>query len=366
MNNPAQNFNIPPAIASANSFPETDWQTLLANSITSLDQLASHLPVDREALARVTARYPLRIHPYTLALIRQHREPLQRQVVPCVKEGCADDGQQDPLNEERQSPVDGIIHRYPDRVVFLVSNRCAVYCRFCMRKRQVGQAMPIGWETLQQGIDYIRATTGIRDVILSGGDPLLRTDEQVEWLLARLRNIPHVETIRIHSRVLSTLPQRITPDLVAILRRFGPLYVNTHFNHAAEITPQAEMACGRLVDAGIPLGCQTVLLRGVNDTPVAMQTLMRRLAAIRVRPYYLHQMDPVAGTGHFRVPIRQGLALMRSLRGHMSGLCVPQYMIDLPGGGGKIPLLPDYVKETGENTMVVENYQGERFTYPLN
>ena len=187
MNNPAQNFNIPPAIASANSFPETDWQTLLANSITSLDQLASHLPVDREALARVTARYPLRIHPYTLALIRQHREPLQRQVIPCVKEGCADNGQQDPLHEEQQSPVDGIIHRYPDRVVFLVSNRCAVYCRFCMRKRQVGQAMPIGWETLQQGIDYIRATTGIRDVILSGGDPLLRTDEQVEWLLARLR-----------------------------------------------------------------------------------------------------------------------------------------------------------------------------------
>ena len=230
----------------------------------------------------------MRINPYTLALIRQHGEPLQRQAVPCKEELYTDDGQQDPLQEERQSPVNGIIHRYPDRVVFLVSNRCAVYCRFCMRKRQVvGQAAPIGWETLQQGIDYIRATTGIRDVILSGGDPLLRTDEQVEWLLARLRALTHVETIRIHSRVLATLPQRITPDLVAILRRFGPLYVNTHFNHAAEITPQAEMACGQLVDAGIPVGCQTVLL-------------------------------------------------------------------------------PDYVRETKENTMVVENYRGERFTYPLN
>jgi lysine 2,3-aminomutase len=366
MDNTARQTNTPPAIASADDFRNTGWQALLANSLTSADQLAAHLPVDREALEQVIARYPMRINPYALAQIRRHGEPLRRQMVPCIKEISADDGQPDPLHEERQSPVNGIIHRYPDRVVFLVSNRCAVYCRFCMRKRQVGHAMPIGWEALQQGIDYIRASTGIRDVVLSGGDPLLRTDDQVEWLLAKLHAIAHVETIRIHSRVLSTLPQRITPDLAAILRRFAPLYVNTHFNHAAEITPQAEKACRLLVDAGIPVGCQTVLLRGVNDTPPVMQALMRRLVAIRVRPYYLHHMDPVAGTAHFRVPIGRGLALMRSLRGHLSGLCVPQYMIDLPGGGGKIPLLPDYVKETREDTMVVENYQGERFTYPLN
>lgn len=366
MNNLALKKDTVPVITPAAGFPETGWQTLLAGSITSADQLAALLPIDRIAIEQVIARYPMRFNPYTLALIRLHGEPLKRQVIPSTDETGTDKGQPDPLHEERQSPVPGIIHRYPDRVVFIVSNRCAVYCRFCMRKRQVGQAVPIGWETLQRGIDYIRDTTGIRDVILSGGDPLLRRDEQVEWLLARLRDIAHVETIRIHSRVLSTLPQRITPRLAAILRRYGPLYVNTHFNHAAEITPPAERACGLLIDAGIPVGCQTVLLRGVNDTPTAMQNLMRRLVAIRVRPYYLHQMDPVAGTAHFRVPVRQGLALMRALRGHMSGLCVPQYMIDLPGGGGKIPLLPDYVRETRENAMVVMNYRGERFTYPLN
>jgi lysine 2,3-aminomutase len=355
-----------PSAASNNSFPDTDWQALLAGSLQSTDQLAAHLPVERAAIEQVIARYPMRINPYFLSLVQRHGQPLQRQAVPCAEELLVDDSRPDPLHEAQQSPVNGIIHRYPDRVVFLVSNRCAVYCRFCMRKRQVGQDTPIQWKRLQQGLDYIRATAGIREVILSGGDPLLRTDEQLEWLLANLRAVAHVAIIRIHSRVFATLPQRITPALAAILGRFGPLYVNTHFNHAAEITPQAEHACRLLVEAGIPMGCQTVLLRGVNDSPTVLQHLMRRLVAIRVRPYYLHQMDPVAGTAHFRVPIRQGLALMQSLRGHMSGLCVPQYMIDLPGGGGKVPLLPGYVKETGAKTMQVENYRGERFSYPLN
>jgi lysine 2,3-aminomutase len=355
-----------PAAASNKRFPDTDWQTLLAGSLRSADELAAHLPVARAAIEQVIARYPMRINPYFLSLVQRHGHPLQRQAVPCAEELLADDSQPDPLHEEHQSPVSGIIHRYPDRVVFLVSNRCAVYCRFCMRKRQVGHGTPIRWEALQQGLDYIRTTAGIREVILSGGDPLLRTDEQLEWLLANLHAIAHVEIIRIHSRVFSTLPQRITPRLAAVLGRFGPLYVNTHFNHAAEITPQAEHACRLLVEAGIPMGCQSVLLRGVNDSPAVLQHLMRRLVAIRVRPYYLHQMDPVAGTAHFRVPIRQGLALMQSLRGHLSGLCVPQYMIDLPGGGGKVPLLPGYVKESGAKTMRVENYRGERFSYPLN
>ena len=365
VNDKAANFNRHPIMPSPPEQTTADWRALLAGSLTTTEALTRHLPVDRDAIDRVIARYPMRINPYYLALVRQHGEPLRRQVVPDAEERRPGDRRPDPLREERQSPVAGIIHRYPDRVVFLVSNRCAVYCRFCMRKRQVGRAAPIGWRTLQEGMAYIRTAPQVRDVILSGGDPLLRADEQVEWLLAGLRDIPHVETIRIHSRVPATLPQRITPELTAMLRRFGPLYFNTHFNHVAEITPQAALACDRLVEAGIPTGCQTVLLRGVNDSPEAMQALMRRLAAIRVRPYYLHHLDPVAGTDHFRVPIRRGLGIMRSLRGHMSGLCVPQYMIDLPGGGGKIPLLPDYIKEIGEENMVVENYRGERFTYPL-
>lgn len=344
---------------------ERDWQELLAASVISAEQLATHLPIDIQGVDRVAGAYPMRINPYFLALVRRHGTPLQRQVVPCADELRAAEGIPDPLHEERQSPVEGIIHRYPDRVVFLVSNRCAVYCRFCMRKRRVATGTPIEWSTLQAGIDYIRSATGIKEVILSGGDPLLRTDEQLEWLLAGLHAIPHVGIIRIHTRVPSTLPQRITPALTAVLKHFGPLYVNTHFNHAAEVTPQAETACRRLIEAGIPMGCQSVLLRGVNDTPAAMQDLMRRLVAIRVKPYYLHQMDPVAGTAHFRVPIRRGLAIMRSLRGHMSGMCVPQFMIDLPGGGGKVPLLPDYVREVRNRDMVVENFRGEPFTYPL-
>ncbi len=344
---------------------ERDWQELLAASVISAEQLATHLPIDPENVDRVAGAYPMRINPYFLELACRQGAPLQRQVVPCIDELLTADAIPDPLHEEHQSPVEGIIHRYPDRVVFLVSNRCAAYCRFCMRKRRVATGAPIEWPTLQAGIDYIRSATEVTDVILSGGDPLLRTDTQLEWLLAGLHAIPHVTTIRIHSRVPSTLPQRITPALTAILKRFAPLYVNTHFNHAAEVTPQAETACRRLVEAGIPLGCQTVLLRGVNDTPAAMQDLMRRLVAIRVKPYYLHQMDPVAGTAHFRVPIREGLAIMRSLRGHISGMCVPHYMIDLPGGGGKVPLLPDYVREVRKRDMVVENFRGERFTYPL-
>ena len=362
----AKTIALLPTALSNNSFPDTDWQTLMAGSLRSADQLAAHLPVERAAIEPVVARYPMCINPYFLSLVQRYGQPLQRQAVPCAEELLVDDSQPDPLHEDQQSPVNGIIHRYPDRVVFLVSNRCAVYCRFCMRKRQVGHDTPIGWGALQQGLDYIRASAGIREVILSGGDPFLRSDEQLEWLLANLRAIAHVEIIRIHSRVFATLPQRITPRLAAILSRFGPRYVNTHCNHAAEITPQAEHACRLLVEAGIPMGCQTVLLRGVNDSPTVLQHLMRRLVAIRVRPYYLHQMDPVAGTAHFRVPIRQGLALMQSLRGHMSGLCVPQYMIDLPGGGGKVPLQPGYVKEIGEETMRVENYRGEGFSYPLN
>jgi len=346
--------------------PAEDWQSLLGGSLTNGDQLVRHLPsMDRDTINRVAALYPMRINPYYLALMLRHGEPLVRQAVPCGEE-LDDRGEgEDPLREEKQSPVEGVIHRYPDRVVFLVSNRCAVYCRFCMRKRRVGPVGAISPATLAAGLAYIRKSTGIRAVMLSGGDPRLRSDADLEWLLAELHAMAHVEAIRIHSRTPATLPQRITPELVALLRRHPPLYVNTHFNHGAEITPEAEEACRRLVEAGIPVGCQTVLLRGVNDTPAAMQALMRRLVAIRVRPYYLHQMDPVAGTAHFRVPIRRGLAVMRALRGHLSGLCVPQYMIDLPGGGGKVPLLPDYVKATGKNRMAVENFRGERFSYPL-
>ena len=344
---------------------QADWQTLLADSITSAGQLADRLPTDPKVVDRVIARYPMRINPYYLSLIYRHGAPLHRQAVPRADELLAGVGQCDPLREEKQSPAEGIVHRYPDRVIFLVSNRCAVYCRFCMRRRHVGRDSPVEMTSLKEGLAYIRSNSSIREVILSGGDPLLRTDGELEWLLTRLQAISHVEIIRIHSRISATLPQRITPELAATLQKFSPLYVITHFNHAAELTPQAETACRRLVAAGIPLFCQSVLLGGVNDSPAAMQDLMRRLVAVRIRPYYLHQMDPVAGTDHFRVPIRKGLAIMQALRGYLSGLCVPQYMIDLPGGGGKVPLLPEYIKSIGESDMTVENFQGERFRYPL-
>lgn len=347
------------------SLPKDDWRALLSRSVTSAEGLAGALPAYRNQAAAVIERYPVRINPYYLSLIRHPGDPCWRQAVPDVLELENSAGAPDPLCENRQSPVPAVIHRYPDRVVFLITNRCAMYCRHCMRKRQVGAVDGnVDAESVQAGIDYVRNHTAVRDVILSGGDPLMLADDELAPILKALRAIPHVSILRIHSRMPCTLPQRITQPLVDLLRGAAPLYLNTQFNHPVEITAEAEQACSLLVDSGIPVGCQTVLLKGVNDTPAVMAELLRKLVAIRVKPYYLHHPDLVRGTAHFRPPVKAGLAIMEALRGHVSGLCLPHYMIDLPGGGGKVPLLPNRVREGEDGTLLVRNYEGRILAYP--
>jgi lysine 2,3-aminomutase len=340
------------------------WQRSLVNGLASPEELIRRFKIDGESLRNVAERYPMRITPYYLGLIREPGDPIWRQCVPDPQELENDRQLADPLNEERLSPVPGLIHRYPDRVVLLVSSVCAVYCRFCMRKRQVGCA---GAVTVNAGINealrYITENPAIRDVTLSGGDPLLLTDASLEELLARLQNISHVEMVRIGTRAPVTLPERITPRLCRLLKRYNPLYVNTHFNHPLEVTPYSAKACGRLADAGIPLGNQTVLLKGVNDDPAVMKRLMQLLLQIRVKPYYIHQMDLVKGTGHFRTTVAKGIEIMEGLRGHTSGLATPYYVIDLPGGKGKVPILPEYVRRE-RGRLLVRNYLGEEVEYP--
>jgi len=341
------------------------WQKNLKAAITDPGELAALFPCDRESLSLVAERYPLRISPYYLSLIQTPADPIWRQCVPDVRE-LQDDGlNPDPLEEENLSPAPGIIHRYPDRVVFLATTSCAVYCRFCLRKRKVGcSSADMDREALEAATRYVEETPAVRDVILSGGDPLLLADDQLEYLLQRLRKIPHVEIIRIGTRVPVTLPERITPKLCRMLKSYHPLFINTHFNHPREVTSQSSLACSRLADAGIPLGNQTVLLKGVNDDPETMKSLMLRLLAIRVRPYYIHQMDLVKGTGHFRAEVKRGIEIMKGLRGHTSGMANPYYVIDAPGGKGKIPLLPDSVCFQ-EDMLVLKSYQGDVIEYPL-
>jgi lysine 2,3-aminomutase len=311
----------------------------------------------------VSARYPVQISGYYAALITHPDDAIAKQCLPDMRE-LEDDVQcPDPLEETSLSPVPGLIHRYPDRVVLLVSNRCAVYCRFCMRKRMVGSGdAPLGEDGLRSALAYIAAHPEIHDVILSGGDPLMLDDESLAAILTGLRAIPHVSIIRIGTRIPATLPARITPELCSLLKQFHPLYINTHFNHPAELTTESAQACGLLAAAGIPLGNQTVLLKGVNDSVATMRRLMTGLLALRVKPYYLHQMDLVQGTAHFRTSVRTGLEIIRGLRGHVSGLAVPHYVIDLPGGKGKVAVLPDDVQIEG-NTLRLRTYTGEMVTY---
>lgn len=340
-----------------------DWQQMLSDSIVSSHELKAHLPgIPR--LNDVTATYPMRINPYLLSLIREPGDPIWRQFVPDAAELADDSFQADPLREDAQSPVPNLVHRYPDRVVLLVTDQCAAYCRFCMRKRRIAHHPATTSDTIERSLDYIRRESRIRDVVLSGGDPLMVDDLELEAILERLRQIPHVEIIRIHTRMPAILPQRITKDLTAMLARLQPLYLNIHVNHPSEITGMAQTAFRRLADAGIPLGSQTVLLRGVNDTPETIRELMRRLVACRIRPYYLHHPDAVKGTAHFRPPVSSGLEIVKSLHGHVSGLCVPHYKIDLPGGGGKVPLIPDYIRQYSDTGLIVENYDGKIFSYP--
>ncbi|WP_321394564.1 KamA family radical SAM protein [uncultured Desulfuromusa sp.] len=339
------------------------WQKLLQNSLTEPTAIAARFGIDPAPLLAVSERYPMRINPYYLSLIQTMGDPIWKQAVPDEMELQDRVCHVDPLNEENQSPVPNLVHRYPDRVLFLISSTCAMYCRFCTRKRKVGCAdMAINEESINAGIDYIRKHREIRDVILSGGDPLLLSDARLDNILGRLREIPHLEIIRIGSRIPVVLPQRITPSLVRVLKHYHPLYINTHFNHPDEITVQAAKACARLANVGIPLGNQTVLMRGVNDDPLVMRRLMQRLLAIRVRPYYIYQADQVQGTDHFRTSVEEGLEIMRALRGYTSGMAVPTYVIDAPGGGGKIPLLPDYLQQLGSD-VVLKNYLGDTYHY---
>lgn len=339
------------------------WKESFAENLVSADELVEKYDLNLPEFQSVARHYPARITRHYFNLIRKQNDPIWRQAVPDISELHDDFQQSDPLNEQSLSPVPGLIHRYPDRVVWLVSNECAVYCRFCMRKRRVGCMSGGGLpESCREPLRYIAANPSIHDVILSGGDPLLLEDEQLEDILASLRAIPHVEIIRIGSRVPVTFPERITRKLAVMLKRYQPLYINTHFNHPLEINSASQKASALLVDAGIPVGNQAVLLKGVNDDPVVMQELLRGLLSIRVKPYYLHQMDLVKGTAHFRTSVKTGLGIMDSLRGHLSGLAVPYYVIDLPEGKGKVPLLPGH-EISGNGLLQLRTYTGEKVLY---
>ena len=319
------------------------------------------LTADQQSVASV---YPCKVSGYYAGLISAEGDAIWRQCIPDARELEDDTQVADPLAEELLSPVPGLIHRYPDRVVLLVSNRCPVYCRFCMRKRHVGGEGDISLDpnTLERALAYIRSTPAVRDVILSGGDPFMLDDASLKTILSRLREIQHVKIIRIGTRVPVTLPERVTPQLCSMLGRFHPLYINTHFNHPAEITDASAKACGMLANSGIPLGNQSVLLRGVNDDIPVMRDLMTGLLEVRVKPYYIHQMDLIKGTSHFRTPVSRGLEIIRALRGHVSGMAVPHFVVDLPEGRGKVALLPEPVEREGD-MLILRTYQGERVAY---
>ncbi|TKB27608.1 KamA family radical SAM protein [Desulfopila sp. IMCC35006] len=340
------------------------WQKILQSSITTPNGLQEHVDCDSNALLDVIANFPMRINPYFLKLIQHPGDPLWKQAVPDpaeIHDGICTD---DPLGEENLSPVPNLVHKYPDRVLFLVSNTCAMYCRFCTRKRKVGtDKMRISPDTLNAGYAYMRQHPEIREVLISGGDPLLLPDEDIAAILHNLRSIRSIEIIRIGTRVPSVLPMRITRKLVSILKAHHPLYINTHFNHPNEITAESSKACTMLADAGIPMGCQTVLLKGINDDAQTLKKLFVGLLRIRVKPYYLFQADLTKGTNHFRTTTETGIAIMRQLYGHISGMAIPTYALDGPNGKGKIPLTPQYIMERGD-TLVFENFKGEICTYP--
>ncbi len=351
----------------------TDWRWHVRHTVRDLDSIERLLEIrfsdeQRKDLERTLAKFPLAVTPYYLSLIDTAdyaTDPIFMQAVPCVEElrkaAC---DMNDPLAEDKDSPAPCITHRYPDRVLFHVSNVCSMYCRHCTRKRKVGDHDSVpDKDTVLEGIKYIRDTACVRDVLLSGGDPLMLNDDYLEFILAELRAIPHVEIIRIGTRIPVVLPYRVTDDLVQMLRKYHPVWINTHFNHPREITVSARRALAMLADAGFPLGNQTVLLAGVNDCPRIMKALFHRLVENRVRPYYLYQCDLSEGLSHFRTPVGKGIEIMESLIGHTSGLAVPTYVIDAPGGGGKVPVMPNYLISWSTNKVVLRNYEGVITTY---
>jgi lysine 2,3-aminomutase len=344
----------------------THWKEILSNSVSTPKAIARHFNLDCTALEAACTSFPIRINTYYLNLIQTVGDPIWKQAVPDILEENDAVCLVDPLGETKLSPVHGIVHKYPDRVLFLVASECAMYCRFCTRKRMVGSnAMHITDSSIENGIQYIQQNKAVREVLLSGGDPLLLSDKKLDSILGRLHAIPHLEVIRIGTRVPCTLPMRITQELANILKKYHPLYINTHFNHPMELTQEATKACTRLADAGIPLGCQTVLLKGVNDDAQTLRNLFTGLLKIRVKPYYLFQADLTKGTNHFRTHTSCGIKIMQQLIGTISGMAIPTFALDAPGGKGKIPLTPDYIISTGKE-LTFRNYCGEICSYPEN
>lgn len=355
----------------ANAENWADWRWQLKNRITTKEKLEQILVLSKSEKTALNCKnklIPFSITPYYASLLPRDNfsYSIRRAIVPVIDETILSVGESaDPLSEERCSPVPGIVHRYPDRVLFLVTDFCSVYCRYCTRSRMVGHSGNLNsvrqWE---RAISYIKSNPEIRDVLLSGGDPLTLPDEMLDWLLTELRNIEHIDMIRIGTKVPVVLPQRITSELINILKKFHPLWMSIHFTHPDELTPETKKACISLADAGIPLGSQTVLLKDINDNPETMKKLVLGLIKVRVRPYYLYQCDPIHGSSHFRTPINKGLELIESLRGHTTGYAIPHYVIDAPGGGGKIPLQPQYFVGREDDNIVLRNYNQLTYKYP--
>jgi len=347
-----------------------DWKWQLRNAFNSIEDLKKIMRLsEKEILAinNLKGRLPLRITPYFASLIYDTKpgHPLRRNVVPVVEELLETSSEQsDPLHEKSFSPVKGIVHRYPDRVLFTVTQVCSNYCRYCTRSHSVGRLDKLGRQDYEKAFNYISSHKEVRDVLISGGDPLTLSDDTLDYILSNIRRIEHVEIIRIGTRIPVVLPQRITDGLINVLRKYHPLFISLHFSHPLEITEECAKACNKLADGGFPLGSQTVLLKGINDNVPVMKDLMHKLLKVRVRPYYLYQCDLIPGSGHFRTTVKKGLEIIKGLRGFTSGYAVPTFVIDAPGGGGKIPLLPDYVVEHNDERIVLRNYKGLLCEYP--
>ena len=347
-----------------------DWHWQVSHRITTLSQISRFLTLtteEQQALEDAQSSFPFSVTPYYLSLIdpSDSDSALRKSVIPSILESFTSPGEsEDPLHEENTSPVPGIVHRYPDRALFLTTSFCSVYCRYCTRSRLVGghtEPLEFFWK---EAIEYIRNTPAIRDVVISGGDPLTLSDEKLEWLLKEITSIEHVEIVRIGTKVPMVLPQRITANLLRILKRYKPIYLSVHCTHPDEITTESSKACNSLADAGVVMGSQTVLLKGVNDTVETLMELYHRLLKVRIKPYYLFQCDPISGSAHFRTTVAEGKELIRGLRGFTSGYAVPQYVIDTPGGGGKVPILPDYEVGHDQENLYLRNYEGKVFAYP--
>ncbi|MGI8982601.1 MAG: KamA family radical SAM protein [Pirellulaceae bacterium] len=348
-----------------------DWRWQSRNRIRKLDQLDRMLILsddEREALVKGESMLPVGITPYYMSLLDREdpMQPLRRTVVPVTGEFVRTPGEaDDPLGEDGHSPTPGLVHRYPDRVLLLALDFCSTYCRYCTRSRVVGhgEIMP-NEQRLEKAFEYIRQTPQIRDVLISGGDPLALAEDKLDWILGNLRKIPHLEFIRIGTKMPAVLPQRITPQFCRMLKKYSPIWMSVHFLHPDECTPEATIACNRLADSGVPLGSQTVLLKGVNDDVEVMKSLNHKLLMMRVRPYYIYQCDPISGSSHFRTSVSKGLEIIEGLRGHTTGYAVPTYVIDAPGGGGKIPLQPNYVVGRDGDDLLLRNYEGQVYRYP--